>query len=246
MIEPYGHLHMTLDGMAIQTTVDEQMAGWMPWVATGEQVRIRAEIDIRPIVPPWENGSTSDEARHILSTQEEGYLLGYPWRFEQLCTATGTITVGDETHTLNGHANRIRRQSIRRLASLWGHVWQAAVFPSGRAFGYQVYPPRADGKATYNEAYIHDGNGRIIPARVVEAPFLRTIQASGQDVSCVLETDDGTVEIAGETQMSTFMVMPPEIAGGLQLQQALTRYTWNGETATGMLERSSLPDQIAR
>jgi hypothetical protein len=32
--------------------------------------------------------------------------------------------------------------------------------------------------------------------------------------------------------------MPPEILGGLELQQAICRYTWDGETAPGMLERS--------
>ena len=45
--------------------------------------------------------------------------------------------------------------------------------------------------------------------------------------------------------MSTFMVMPPEIGGGLQLQQAIVRYSWDGETGTGMMERSTAPDNLA-
>jgi hypothetical protein len=45
--------------------------------------------------------------------------------------------------------------------------------------------------------------------------------------------------------MSTFMVMPPDVGGGLQLQQALVRYTWGGESGIGMLERSIAPDQLA-
>ena len=32
---------------------------------------------------------------------------------------------------LDGGANRIRRQGVRRLAPLRGHVWQAAAFTSG-------------------------------------------------------------------------------------------------------------------
>ena len=135
MVEPYRHLRLELDGQAIATTVDAQMAGWTPWSAEGDHVAIKAHIDIRPVLPPWENGSTSAEARHVLSTQEEGYLIGYPWRFEQLCRATGSITVGSETYQLDGGANRIRRQGVRRLAPLRGHVWQAAAFPSGFGFG---------------------------------------------------------------------------------------------------------------
>ena len=62
----------------------------------------------------------------------------------------------------------------------------------------------------------------------------------------MLEAEDGrTVTIAGETAVSTFMVMPPEVGGGLQLQQAITRYTWDGESANGMLERSTSRSSIS-
>ncbi|CUU59252.1 hypothetical protein Ga0074812_12629 [Parafrankia irregularis] len=244
LVQPYRHLRLRLDGMAFATTTQAQLDGWMPGAGPSEQVRVQAEIDIRPAAPPWENGSTSAEAKRILSTQEEGDLIGYPWRFEQLCRASGTLTIGDEAHRLNGGADRIRRQGIRRLAKFWGHVWQSALFPGGRGFGCQIYPPRKDGKATYNEAYLVQ-DGRIVPARVVRAPFLHSLVPQGDDVSLVLETADGTVEIGGETLTSTFMVMPLEVGGGMQLQQALARYTWDGESAVGMIERSSLPDQIS-
>jgi hypothetical protein len=246
MIEPFRHLRMTLDGIAFGTTVQAQIEGWMPGAGAGEQLPVRAEIDIRPAAPPWENGSTSEEARHVLSTQEEGWLMGYPWRFEQLCRASGTITVGGEQHRLDGGANRIRRQSIRRLAKLRGHVWQAGLFPDGRGFGYIVYPPHDDGHPTYNEGYVFDGDGALIPARVVRAPFLRTLTPRGEDVSLVLETARGTIEIGGQTLTSTFHVMPPEVGGGLQLQQALAGYTWDGESGVGMIERSTTPERLAQ
>ncbi len=242
LVEPFRHLRMTYDGPALTTTAEAQIKGWMPAPGSA-QVHVTADIDIFPAAPPWENGSTSDEARHILATQEEGFLIGYPWRFEQLGRARGTIVVGGETHHLDGGANRIRRQGVRRLASFWGHVWQAALFPSGRGFGFQVYPPRKDGKTTYNEGYVVD-DGQQLPARVVRAPFLHSLEASGEDVTCVLETPHGTIEIGGETLMSTFMIMPPEVGGGMQLQQALARYRWDGESAVGMLERSSTPDRM--
>ena len=54
----------------------------------------------------------------------------------------------------------------------------------------------------------------------------------------MLETERGTVTIEGTTVASTFMVMPPEVGGGMRLQQAIARYTWDGETSGGMLERS--------
>jgi hypothetical protein len=236
---------MRVAGDATTMTVDEQMKGAFP--GQGDTVPIEIEVDLRPAVPPWMNGALLADAKRVLDTQEEGDLMGHPWRFEQLCRATGRLRVGEETYAINGAANRIRRQSIRREAKLRGHAWQASLFPSGRGFGYIAYPPRDDGKDTYNEGYLFDGDGGLIPARVVQAPWLRTLTPTGEDVSCVLETEDGrTVTINGETAVSTFMVMPPDVGGGLQLQQAIARYTLDGESANGMLERSTPPTNIGR
>src|SRR5689334_20809510 len=99
---------------------------------------------------------------------------------------------------------RIRRQGVRRLEGFWGHCWQSALFPSGRAFGYIAYPPRPDGKPTFNEGYLYLGrDGDLIPARVVEAPWLTRLEPRGEDVSVVLETAEGTERIEGETVLST-------------------------------------------
>lgn len=244
LVEPYGHLRMRVAGDATTMTVEAQMKGAFP--GHGDTVPIEIEVDLRPAAPPWMNGALLADAKRVLDTQEEGDLMGHPWRFEQLCRATGRLRVGDETYSINGAANRIRRQSIRREAKLRGHAWQASLFPSGRGFGYIAYPPRDDGRDTYNEGYLFDGDGALIPARVVQAPWLHTLTPKGEDVSCVLETEDGrTVTIQGETAVSTFMVMPPDVGGGLQLQQAIARYTLDGEAANGMLERSAPPTNIA-
>lgn len=240
LVEPYGHLRLRFDGEVAASSVEAQLDGAFP--GQGEPVPMELEVDIRPAVPPWMNGALLADAKRVLDTQDEGDIMGHPWRFEQLCRATGRLRIGDESHDIDGGANRIRRQSIRRLATFRGHAWQAALFPSGRAFGYIAYPERDDGKDTYNEGYLFDGAGDLIPARVVRAPWLGDLVPNGQDVSCVLETEDGrTVEVRGETAVSSFMVMPPEIGGGMQLQQAIVRYTLDGESANGMLERSTPP-----
>lgn len=243
LVEPFGLWRMRIDGQAHTSSVDAQIGGAFP--GQGDLVPIRAAIDIHGAVPPWMNGALLPEAKWILEHQEEGDLMGHPWRFEQLCRASGSLTIGDETFSIDGGANRIRRQGIRRTASLWGHAWQAAIFPSGRGFAYITYPERKDGKATLNEGHVFLGDGELVPARVIDPPWLSSLAASGQDASFGMEAVDGTTyEIAGETVLSTFMIMPKELAGGLQLQQALCRYTWDGEAAPGMLERSIAPEAL--
>jgi hypothetical protein len=243
MVEPFGLWRMRIDGEAHATDVDAQIGGQFP--GQGDRVPVFAEIDIRGAVPPWMNGALLPEAKWILENQEEGDLMGHPWRFEQLCRASGFLKIGDQSFPIEGGANRIRRQGIRRTASLWGHAWQAAIFPSGKGFAYITYPQRKDGKATLNEGHVFLGDGELVPARAVDPPWLSSLAASGQDVSFGMEAADGTTyAISGTTEISTFMVMPKELAGGLQLQQAVCRYTWDGETAPGMLERSIAPEAL--
>ena len=105
-------------GDAASTTVQDQIGGAFP--GQGERIPVEIEIDLWPAAPPWMNGAMLAEAKRILDTQEEGDLMGHPWRFEQLCRATGSARIGDEAFAVNGGANRIRRQSIRRLAKFRG------------------------------------------------------------------------------------------------------------------------------
>ena len=121
-------------------------------------------------------------------TQDEGALIGGP-RFEQLARARGTVTIGDVEHPIDGGALRIRRRGVRRLGTFRGHAWQSALFGSGRAFGYLVFPPRDDGLPTYNEGFVFEGDGDLIPARVVDAHRgSERLRPRGSDVSVVIET----------------------------------------------------------
>jgi hypothetical protein len=245
LIEPFRHWRVRLDGLAVKSTVEDQIAGTLP--DRQPSVPVHIEIDIRSAVPPWENGALLPEAKRVLDEQDEGALMGGP-RFEQLSRASGHVRVDGQERQIDGGALRIRRQGIRRLGTFRGHAWQSALFPSGRGFGYIVYPPRDDGLPTYNEGYLFEGDGGLTPARIVDAPWLRRLQPKGEDVSVVLETVNGKTRIEGTSIMSNFMVM-----GGVGanpdfpvLQQALVRYTWDGETANGMMERSTRGGQIIR
>ena len=160
-------------------------------------------------------------------------------------------------HSFAGSGLRIRRQGVRKLAGFWGHCWQSAVFPSGKAFGYIAYPPRPDVQPTFNEGYIFGGDGGLVPARVVKAPWLSRLQPLGEDVSLALETADGVVAIEGETVVSTHDIhhnddmysmhaLKQEMSSFPAVQQAGVRYRWDGEETYGMLERSNPLDQLSR
>src|SRR6476661_5719543 len=225
-----------------------------PRILGAGPIEFELVYDIRSAAPPWESGSLLEVAGRVLATQEEGDLMGGP-RFEQLFRTTGTLRVGDDEYPLNGGGLRIRRAGIRRLATFRGHVWQSTVFPSGRAFGLCLYPPRDDGKDTFNEGFLFEGDGELIPAWVTDAPWLRDLAPKGQDTTVTLETEDGRTEtISGTTVLSTCMVMNAAAAGNdgagrgmgtFRLQQAVCEYEWDGERATGMIERSSASSDVS-
>jgi hypothetical protein len=86
----------------------------------------------------------------------------------------------------------------------------------------------------------------MIPATLVDAPWIRRLQGRGEDVGLTLRTTDGEdVRIEGETQFTN------TIPGGSSefapaLQQAGARYHWDGEETYGMLERSMPVDKLER
>ena len=244
-VEPFGTWELTYAGKAVRTSSAELAAGR----TDGPLVDAALHVEARMAVPPWVQGGLRADAGKQLKNSVEGQLMGGP-RYEQLFRATGSVTVDGRTQSFTGSGLRIRRQGVRRLAEFWGHCWQSAVFPSGKAFGYIAYPPRADGKPTFNEGFIFRGDGELIPARAVQAPWLTRLQALGEDVSLVLETAEGTVSIAGETVVSTHDVhhrdntysiksLKQEHSDFPAVQQAGVRYRWDDEETVGMLERSN-------
>jgi hypothetical protein len=204
---------------------------------------VEFDIEMTMVVPPWVPGSLLAEAGKTLSSGIQGEYMSP--RYEQLFRAKGTMRVGNERFEVNANGLRIRRQGIRKFEGFWGHCWQSAVFPSGRAFGYNTFPPRADGQPTYNEGYIFDGDGTLKPARAVQIPWLSRLVPRGDDVPFVLETADGLVSIQGETFVNTrsrgSAVLPPDFP---IVQQAHARYRWDGEETVGMVERSSPPSKM--
>ncbi|GAA2430872.1 hypothetical protein GCM10010191_50660 [Actinomadura vinacea] len=252
-VEPFDTWTMTYTGKAVRTSSSDLAAG----KKDGPLVDVSFQVEAKMAVPPWVQGALLSDVGALLKNSVEGDLMGGP-RYEQLFRATGSVTVdGGEEHRFTGSGLRIRRQGVRKLSGFWGHCWQSAVFPSGRAFGYSAYPPRSDGKPTYNEGFIFTGDGELIPARVVRAPWLNRLQALGEDVSVVLETAEGNVSIDGVTVFSTHDVhhsddtysmrsLRQEMPSFPVVHQAGVRYRWDGEETFGMLERSIPIEKISR
>ena len=239
-VEPFRRWTMHWHGPARDGNVEQQIHGGF---GTGGSVDIALDVEMEMVTPAWVQENATDTSGMSEIEMANAGAMGLGYRLEHHFLATGRYTVGGETFAFKGRGTRVHRQSIRSLTGFFGHCWLSAVFPNGDAFGCLGYPPR-DGTGdalSYNDAVIYK-DGRMIPARIVDAPFLRRIIPSGDDVTVVLESALGRTVIAGTTALSTFRIGNPDI-GGLNLQQGGAMFSWGDQHAYGMVERSTHESQ---
>jgi hypothetical protein len=245
LLEPFRKWTASFKGQCVATTTLEQMHGTVDEKAVHSE-SLSFDIEMDMAVPPWVPTRHLESGLRMILTDEE-LVYTHEWgpchRQEQLFRAKGRLSVGNQAYAFTGTGLRIRRQNIFKLAEFTGHVWQSALFPSGKAFGTNNYAPRRDGKPSYSEAWIFDGK-ELVAARVVRAPWLTQVTPSGDDVSLVLETKQGFHHIRGETFVSTFEPKGGSPMFPLFLQQANVRYRWGDEEAYGMMERSTLRHKL--
>jgi hypothetical protein len=233
-VTPFRKWVTSWDGMVIDGNVDRQIAGTLD---RDHRVPVKFEAELTMAAPCWVHDNAPDRvARMSQADRVAAESMGIGWRLEQLFRGEGTFTLDGITRDFRAVGSRIKRQSVRPLAGFRGHCWQSAIFPDGRAFGYIAYPPREDGSA-YNEGYVCQ-DGRMYPAVATRIPWLRRIIGQGDDASLELESELGITRIDGVTALSTFRIGNPDM-GGIDLQQGGVRYTWDGQSAYGMIERSA-------
>jgi hypothetical protein len=238
-IETFRHWSMEFDGTAEQSTTLAQMAG----ETGGKSVNLAFRFDATMAVPPWLMGGMTAEAARLMKTATESRLMG-GLRYEQLARISGTVNVAGEEHSIRGTGMRVRRQGVRNMTAATGHCQHSALFPSGRAFGAIAFAPRSDGTQSFNEGFVFLGDGKLIPARVAQAPWMTRLVPKGDDLTLVLETQLGSIRIEGETLLSTFDHHLFEMADVAVLHQGAARYVWDGEETIGLVERCTLKTQI--
>lgn len=241
-IEPFKHWRVTLAETPLRDLTTAQLnADSYPDPVPTALTSI--EMDFRPVVPPLISGTLTAASRDLMSGEQGSFISP---RFEQLCRAEGRLTVDGQTRPFKGQVLRIKRQGVRKFEGFWGHCWMSAVFPSGRAFGVNTFPPREDGQPNFNEGFVFDGDGPLRPARAVEAPWMQTLETGGEPLRLVLETDDGErTTIEGVTFVNCRSPGSSVLPASFPIvQQSHARYTWDGESATGMIERSTLREKM--
>ncbi len=239
-IEPFRRWHVSFDGEMIDTHVDAQLGSC---VDASKRVPLRYEMEIEMVVPANVQDISPDKfATWGKGKRRDAVSVGLGWRFEQCLRGSGELWLDGGHRSFRGQGSRVKRRSVRTDGLfLRGHAWQCAVFPDGRAFGFEVRPVHDDGFEPWNEGFVYV-DGTMHAAKVHDPKWLGEVIAAGEDVSFELHSDLGVTRISGTTGLSTFRVATTKLFG-LNLQQGGVLYDWDGQKAWGMIERS-MPTEL--
>ena len=193
-VEPFDTWTMSFDGQAVQTSTFDLMEGRHD----GPLVDVAFEVEAVMAAPPWIQGTLVAEAGAALATSVEGGLMGGP-RYEQLFRAVGTVRV---RRGVPGLQRDRGCAFVARACDAWpgsgatagSRLCSRAGVPSGTSPTRRVTTGRRRStRATCSTVAAK----LLVAARVVSAPWLTELQALGQDVSFVFETEAGRVEDRG-------------------------------------------------
>jgi hypothetical protein len=234
-VEPFVRWRVEAEGRAVSLDAEDYVTGGVPKPRPGSghpEAEVRLDLDAEMVAPPWFQGTHEPQGHQVVGER----------RFEQLARVTGTIAVDGAASSFAGGGLRVHRTGGDRsdYGDFHGHCWQSARFPSGRAFGYIHYRSGPDGAPRYHEGWVLDGD-EVMPARVVDPPWMAAVRPAGEEVSFTLRSAVGEVRIEGQTHASSFR--PPRRTDADTtfplLHSGIARYRWGDEEAFGMVERSA-------
>ena len=244
-LEPFKRWRIQFDGEAFDGSVQQQIAQTFSVYADAPKpdlprVRVAYDVEIEMAAPAWIQDYRKEKLEGMSEQlRTDAGLMGYGYRIEQLVRGEGTLTLDGKTRPFKAIGSRIHRQSVRPMAAFRGHCWQSGLFPDGRGFGYIAYPLR-EGETEeqrYNIGYVVEG-GKLYPAKARKIPFLKRIQPRGDDVSVEMVSERGVMQVGGSTELATFHLGNAGV-NGFNNQQSGVKYTLDGMSTYGMIERSS-------
>jgi hypothetical protein len=232
-VEPFRQWEAHYRGTPLVTTATETRSRMVD--LDGERAPVEIDMTLEMALPPWIQGAFAEDR----PGRDDGLrFIGVP-RYEQLYRAEGEIRHDGATHALHTTGLRTHRYGRRGMGGMNGHSWLSAVFPSGRGFGSMRFPG-PDGEDLFREAWV-TGDSELVGARLVDSPWLRSLDCVGETWKVVLDTPGGPTEIDGETIACSYTmglgVNPSPDA--FVLVHGMARFRWDGEEASGLIERSA-------
>jgi len=242
-LEPFRHWRISFDGVCTRTPYETMLAGLVP---DGQREKVVLQLDVTCVTPVWDAHESATSGRGGGSMAEQVWASEH---YQQLLRVSGRVELRDGIYELRSSGVRDHSRGQRGheggMDRWGGHTLIHVLFPSGRGVGVQrMWTPLGD--VTLDTAYVLI-DGAIHFADVHQLPQLESVQLRGERMQLVLESDLGVHTLEGE-MLKTVFTTP--LGKGLSVGADTSapygvfglghaRWTWDGEEAYGLTERSN-------
>jgi hypothetical protein len=235
-IEPFRRWTVSFDGSAAFVRQDEALRRV---IDDPERHPLAFELELSSVTPPW-RPPTTPLAAPLPEPIGDSNVFGF---FVQNVEVQGHVRCEGRSLDLTGTGWRLHVRAAPWELDVIGHHFVHVVFPSGRAFGLQVVQTSAGEYSL--PAYVFE-DGKLHDAVVREITDWTRLRGHGEHPTIVLERADGVVaEVSGET-LNNAAIANGRGGYGVDFSDpdavvmlfADTRWTWDGEDAYGVWERT--------
>lgn len=191
VIDPFKELTARYDGRVV--LLDDPLSMADPRTAFKENpwTECSASIAFSGISPMYGGEPVNDDGSPIPESGE-GFARGH---YEQHMSGAGTITVGDQTWTVDGLGLRDHSWGPRHWQSPWWYRWLTANL--GPDFGFVVsIVTGKDGQRRIGGMVLRDGNYEHITEATIETDWVGD-DLYHQEIRATATTSEGTYEIEG-------------------------------------------------
>jgi hypothetical protein len=246
-IEPFRRWNVSFDGFGLHTSNAAMQEGL---ARVGTNRRFVVDLDVEYVTPAWDMHTAAE------ADTGRGSMHGQGWareHYEQLYRARGTVVLGDVAVSFDGYGWRDHSLGPRGGGGApWGgHVITGTLYDSGRGWGLSRYWA-PDGTISLEGGYVVEEDGVLRHARVTEAPRLRSLVMSDEELPIGLVWPGGSLETSIVTRRSLWLSMMKGLSVGKDLDGPGLMYVlnhgtaeWDGEVGVNYIERSDMLNAFA-
>lgn len=207
---------------------------------TGDELRAGPLTDGPSVGVDFDSEWTALTPAFTMDTSQQSWTDAH---YEQHCAVTGRLRWDGEELSLHGTGLRDHSWGPRDFSRIGRHCWIHAQWPDGRSF--MVFHHESGGHVL-SHVTVDDGEsaeGRL----TAPAPLADTFAGSLSGYTLDIETHDGrTIAITASVEQAATLSMmgTSELGIGASpaashfLVEAQTRFSWDGDLAPGLTERT--------
>jgi hypothetical protein len=229
VVEPFKHLKVTYSGKVCVLDEPGQMADPRVAFKNNPWVECEVNLDYRGVSPMFGGKPQWDDGTELEIEAEKSFSKAH---YEQHCSVTGTIRVGEETIEMDGLGLRDKSWGPRYWQAIEWYRWLPFIFSDKFAMMVSNVGGRAGGMVLDGDEY------KLITNCTIDSDWDENHYQTKMRMH--VETQDKSYDVTGEViSLIPLRNRRPDPEGNMlttRITEAMTRFECNGQVGMGMSE----------